>query len=58
VLSVLMSLVLISVIASSLAVGVGLGYGIIFGILYLFDRSRPAMDTSPARALHSSAGGD
>jgi len=53
-----MSLVLISVIASSLAVGVGLGYGIIFGILYLFDRSRPAMDTSPARALHSSAGGD
>jgi len=58
VLSVLMSLVLISVIASSLAAGVGLGYGIIFGILYLFDRSRPAMETSPARALHSSASGD
>jgi hypothetical protein len=58
VLSALMFLALIVVIALSLAAGVGLGYAIIFGILYLFDRSRPAAERSPAPALHGSASGD
>jgi predicted exporter len=53
-----LSLVLFAVIALSLAAGVGLGYAIIFGILYLFDRSRQSIQTTPAQLFNISSGSD